>query len=329
MNELYESIECQNLPLTFQHAIYITRRLGYRYLWIDSLCIIQDSKRDWEQESAIMGDIYAGGICNISALAGKDSRAGCFITRNPLKYVHCRIGAPKKCVEKEAYSITKGDPLPSGTEGHLSTRGWVVQERTLSPRTLHFSLTGIAWECFSRRVNERTVGLGPGPKNYLTALNLPATTTIDLSNPSRELVAFCESWIHLLTMYTGCCLTMEKDGFPAFNGIISEAQNRTKLTPVAGMWKELLQAELLWFSVNCNYTSSDVEQRRPYRTPSWSWGSVGNAVVNIYSELIGMSPSISLKTTILSVKVSNDSTGQVPGGYVQLKGPVSKYRLNF
>lgn len=72
------SIPTEQLPQTFSDAITITRRLGYRYLWIDSLCIIQELKSDWISESAIMSEIYRGSTCTISAFGAKNSHDGCF-----------------------------------------------------------------------------------------------------------------------------------------------------------------------------------------------------------------------------------------------------------
>lgn len=73
-------IPFDRLPQTFQDAIKITRQLGHRYIWIDSLCIIQDSKEqsDWRAESKIMGDIYEKSVCTIAALTGRSSSEGCF-----------------------------------------------------------------------------------------------------------------------------------------------------------------------------------------------------------------------------------------------------------
>ncbi|EUC27854.1 hypothetical protein COCCADRAFT_110624, partial [Bipolaris zeicola 26-R-13] len=52
-------ISYNDLPRTFQHAVTATRNLGYRYLWLDALCIVQDSVQDWERESQKMGVIYS------------------------------------------------------------------------------------------------------------------------------------------------------------------------------------------------------------------------------------------------------------------------------
>ena len=68
----------------------ITRRLGLRFLWIDSLCIIQDSIENWTHESAMIGLVYSNATCNIAATAAEDSSAGCFFERNPLLAQPCR-----------------------------------------------------------------------------------------------------------------------------------------------------------------------------------------------------------------------------------------------
>jgi len=62
-----------DLPQTFQNPIVITQNLGYRYLWIDSLCIIQKSTKDWETESRKTGSIYRDVLLNISAEEAKNS----------------------------------------------------------------------------------------------------------------------------------------------------------------------------------------------------------------------------------------------------------------
>ncbi|KUJ12376.1 HET-domain-containing protein [Mollisia scopiformis] len=78
LQAMKSNIPWKSLPKTFRDAIVITRKLGFRYLWIDSLCIIQDSVRDWELQSSRMGDIYNGAFATIFALYGNDSDSGCF-----------------------------------------------------------------------------------------------------------------------------------------------------------------------------------------------------------------------------------------------------------
>lgn len=86
------TLPVEDLPMTFHHAARITLDLGYKYLWVDSLCILQDSVQDWEHESKIMGEIYRGSICNIAALDAESSLEGCFAARNPLKGLPYHLG---------------------------------------------------------------------------------------------------------------------------------------------------------------------------------------------------------------------------------------------
>jgi hypothetical protein len=76
-------------PQTFADAVAVTRMLGLRYLWIDSLCIIQDSHEDWVHESAHMATVYENAYVTISADAAKDSFQGF-------------LSAPSRSVRKEA-----------------------------------------------------------------------------------------------------------------------------------------------------------------------------------------------------------------------------------
>ena len=65
----------------------ITHQLGVRYLWIDSLCIIQDQTEDWLKQAALMGNIYSGGLLNLAAVEG----SGLEVSRNPLRVAPCLL----------------------------------------------------------------------------------------------------------------------------------------------------------------------------------------------------------------------------------------------
>jgi uncharacterized hydantoinase/oxoprolinase family protein len=83
IDEFKEKIPASKLSRSFRDAISITKRLGLKYIWIDSLCIVQDSATDWEIESALMSDIYSNSYCNIAAAYTADGTYRCFIGRNP------------------------------------------------------------------------------------------------------------------------------------------------------------------------------------------------------------------------------------------------------
>lgn len=77
------NIPLEDLPQTYRDAVVATTRLGFEYLWIDALCIIQDSKEDWYREASAMSDVYINSICNLSALHAQDDSDGMFSTRKP------------------------------------------------------------------------------------------------------------------------------------------------------------------------------------------------------------------------------------------------------
>ena len=122
-------IDWSKLPKTFQDAIYVTRRLGFRYLWIDSLCIIQDSPEDWSKESGTMHAVYANCVLTIAASWGKDSGTGLFIERKPLNQQPCRIFRDACTGVYIQPNIT--DPAKNSIDHNvqnLEKRAWALQE---------------------------------------------------------------------------------------------------------------------------------------------------------------------------------------------------------
>lgn len=132
---------CCEIPLgrlckTFQDAIVVTRSLGYEYIWIDSLCIIQGDEEDWRNESSLMSTVYGNGIVNISATAAKDGSEGLFFQRDG------------EWDDRQWLETSEGDNwelhdpalFPKAVNlAPISRRGWVFQERCLSQRVLHFT----------------------------------------------------------------------------------------------------------------------------------------------------------------------------------------------
>jgi hypothetical protein len=160
------------LPATFRDAITVSRRLGIRYIWIDSLCIIQDSPADWARESAKMADIYANSYLTIAAASSKDGAGGLYLEDQRQKGVSLTgtTSLGSTYTVRVQYSIPAhtlvDDATPKGVIQHpisvsssindiggtrevfpLLTRGWVFQERLLSPRFLQFGRHELLWDC--------------------------------------------------------------------------------------------------------------------------------------------------------------------------------------
>jgi hypothetical protein len=143
-------IQIQTLPKNFQDAVKITGQLRTRYLWIDSLCIVQDDAQEWEAQSTKMGLVYTNVKCVISATASKDSTGGCFQSRN-LDYNDCLLYESESKVLKVC-TLQRSPQLPAlfktlVENAPLAKRAWAFQERYLASRTLHFCNGLVLFEC--------------------------------------------------------------------------------------------------------------------------------------------------------------------------------------
>lgn len=142
IERLKEVIPVNKLPKSFQDAVRVTRALHIRYLWIDSLCIIQDNTEDWDSESKKMEDVFSNAYCTIAASSAKSSLVGFLGPRRPRDTVG--IQTPSGPLYLAGFI---DDFRAHVEESVLSSRGWVLQERALSRRTIYFTNTQIYWEC--------------------------------------------------------------------------------------------------------------------------------------------------------------------------------------
>lgn len=143
----YKAIKFGDLPELFQDAVTVTRELGVRFLWIDSLCIVQDDEEDWQREAKLMEKVFASAYCTIAATSAKNSNERFLprLSRKFVKLVDNSTGTPFG-----VYACEVGRSFSDDVDnGVLNQRGWVYQERALSPRTIHFTATQTFWECGS------------------------------------------------------------------------------------------------------------------------------------------------------------------------------------
>jgi Heterokaryon incompatibility protein (HET) len=145
-----EGIPVSDLPQTFRDAIYITRGLGLQYIWIDSLCILQDSKEYWEAESAKMGAYYTSSWLTIGA--DVESSKGCFATRevtpDVLRYFKMVLGGPEGGILYFTDCLAT-DSLGNEQGSILRQRAWAFQEEVMSPRYLGFQKNQMFYRCGS------------------------------------------------------------------------------------------------------------------------------------------------------------------------------------
>lgn len=146
--QFQNKIETASLPQTFRDAILVARKLGIRYLWIDSICIIQDSLQDWQKEAALMGEVYSNSTLNVMATACKNSHQSLIRSRDQGELLHYAVRTSWNGIKPETFYISSRWFWDNHTLfAPLNRRGWVLQERILPPRALHFTYNQLVWEC--------------------------------------------------------------------------------------------------------------------------------------------------------------------------------------
>ncbi len=138
-----QNIDFKDLAKSFQDAVMVTRELGKRYLWIDSLCIVQDDPADWEREARLMETVFNEAYCTIAATSATDSTLGFLGPRLAKQYIRVSDGSDNQLFLCETVDDFTADVV----DGVLNKRGWVYQERALSRRVIHFTANQTYWEC--------------------------------------------------------------------------------------------------------------------------------------------------------------------------------------
>jgi hypothetical protein len=144
MEQCRHGISITTLPKAFQHAVWVTRKLAIRYLWIDALCIGQNNEQEWASQSAQMGSIFAYSTLTIAASDASHCREGFLCVREPLAYNSCLL--PPDLGHR--LEVTIGCSAAAIADSVLDCRGWVFQERLLAQRTVHFAQNRVRWECY-------------------------------------------------------------------------------------------------------------------------------------------------------------------------------------
>ncbi|KAK4176255.1 heterokaryon incompatibility protein-domain-containing protein [Triangularia setosa] len=340
-------IAWEDLAATFRHAIDVTRRLGFDYLWIDSICIIQDSESDWRHQSAEMINIYENSHLTLCATASEDDHGGFYGDIPPERRPHkITVKGPDGIDYELLVRTNLSDrhlPLPWGVDHDenrekyfpLLTRAWVFQERLLSQRLLHFTKEELLWECSGLLACECYPGIGlhdyrpkhsePLDKRILS-LSEAASRVPKRKPESLEEAAALEvdetPWVRAVECFTALSLSFPRDKLPALSGVAKQIQRRLRPDDdyLAGLWRSTLLPDLCWWSVG----KKQIPQR--WRGPSWSWVSIdGPIVMNKFRQ---RAKNEICKVLDAAVRIAGpDSMGEVESGYVVLSGTICAGRM--
>jgi hypothetical protein len=333
-----------DLPKTFQDAIIFARSLDIDFIWIDSLCIVQDDEIDWARESAEMSSIYQNSFITIAATKSEDHDGGCF-SEMAAKYQAQEVAALESTNQHvQVYSrLRLPHPDWSGNQGSefpLLTRGWVYQERLLSPRVLHFLRNEIMWECkeltacechqetTAERENSKHMHTQDMEKinRHLKAKKGGRKITVNDGEDLKSLLS--SRWEEIVHQYSNLNLTFHKDKLPALSGLARQMQEFRDDQYLAGLWHNDLDQGLVWY-VDDN-EGDDLLPPRPLGpiAPTWSWASISHGVSARWTRWSGDQK----EAKILEAEVclaSSDPYGEVKSGFVVLCSVLAPGRIHY
>jgi hypothetical protein len=333
LSKRQQSIPLNSMPPTFRDAITITKKLGFRHLWIDSLCIIQDSGEDWAYEASNMGLVYQNAVLNIAADAAEDCNRGLLHHRHWNSFeenvaISIQSRKHKFCCILNIRPALEGWSLASGTSV-LSDRAWVLQESILSPRTLHYGKKQMFWECRESIAAEGSMSqvAAKSEENlsrlFIKRLLLPPLTHVDNFSQSDTIQnIWYRRWYIVLEDYSWRDITYHSDILPAISGIASTFQSKLKDQYHAGLFSGDMLQGLKW-----KLPETGKEKPTMYCAPSWSWASVigtkeWDIPLNGVQHIKGHTAEI-LEINTIPAQSINDSLpnfGQVSSGHILIRG---------
>jgi hypothetical protein len=298
----HHGIDPSSLSQNFQDALRITKLLGYRYLWIDALCIVQDSTEDWQEQAPKMAEVYSNANLVLSAAFASDSTEG-FLGYRP-SVVTPNLGLEPSYSVIKAF-LVEGPNEMSATMEHiyksiidmspLNSRGWCAQERMMATRVLHYTPYGMIWECSraywpeveTPQVSMEDLYRNGGNTNMLTSAEHDIENYINAwlrkkqqgqyycpSNTETDTDAALQAWTRCVCEYASRDLTKGSDKLPAI-AALAEIFSDALGDYLGGIWTKSLQRSLSW---TLTWTPAGVKFPDTYRAPSWSWASLDGPI---------------------------------------------------
>lgn len=345
LNNFKSKILFSALPLTMQHAVILTRRLKCRYLWIDSLCIVQDNDEDWKKEAGKMCNIYSFSALTIVACSSDGCSGGIFgkqsySTSSQIPYKDTFVNVSDDYTRDHQPDLLLHQ---SQNLDPVHTRAWTLQEAVLSHRTVFFTSQELRWECNTRRLCE----CGHFKKTFPATINDPEEWQyenyriwrLDDFFPVTSPADAYQLWVYIYHSYSSRALAVDSDRLVALAGLARRFAQIMKTRfgrdekYLAGLWKGSLPRDLLWHIEPLALSmvpGRRHERPKVWRAPSWSWASMeADSHCLFFRDLQSR-----MEIEDSSVEIAGpDIYGQVkpgPQNYLRLTAPVLfKVRFKF
>ncbi|KAF2856645.1 HET-domain-containing protein [Plenodomus tracheiphilus IPT5] len=273
IDTLRSGFRTAELPKTLRDAIAIVHKMGFEWIWIDQLCILQDSLDDWSREASCMAQVYSQSAFTICADSTSSTDESIFQERAVLQS-HCFGPDSAMCLQ------TLCRPWGDMTIHPLYRRGWAFQERILSARNLHFLQSQVAWECNTTLYLEEGRGRQTNPAEHFAKhmfTKFYHQQRDDGTNPTEiDIIRRIGAWNAVLQEMAVRDLTYRSDKLPAISGLASALQTHEMGEYLAGVWSYNPFLSMAWFP-RFSQDPSEI-----YRSPSWSCAWVARQIVWYY-----------------------------------------------
>ena len=310
----------ESMPQVFKDAFTVARGIGIRFIWIDALCIVQSTAgndKDWLEEGYRMGTIYANSICTIAATCSLHANHGFLaLAESGFLGAGYRTDAapadPNQANSSEYFSIV--------SEAPLNERGWVMQERALSRRVIHFTEQGLFWECCVQKASDRH-GDFDGGNDLGACRHKESLLSVSRARQTRHLCPV--EWFHFIKQYSWAKFTYPQDRLIALSSVARAVQPIIRSEYLVGLWRNDLIRGLEW---HCFHPETGL---RIANVPTWSWASVTGGI-EFTSLRVNMLTTKLVR--ILDVEIQpergNDSYGYLLQGKLKIQGTLAMIILS-
>ncbi|KAF7947922.1 hypothetical protein EAE96_008993 [Botrytis aclada] len=314
IDSMFRGISLRMLSQTFRDAVRICRDLGIRYLWIDSVCIIQNNVMEWRREASRMSTVYGNALLVLAASISPGDELG-MMRERPYSYCHIidfNWNNNPLSLRIQPWIFHNDQHLTAFYDGPLASRAWAYQERLLGRRVLLFNSAELLWECKEVWRCECGVGDNKGDSTHIYNLH----HWLEVNRKHTELIYRC--WrLQIVAYYASKRLTQPGDRLPAISGIAEIFRLQLEDDYLAGLWRRDLPQGLLWRTFTCY--PSGLPSR--YRAPSWSW--VASECPPKHEEIESAEFCIEVLEVCCKL-LGKELTGEVTDGWLTICGPLGK-----
>ncbi|KAK0753773.1 heterokaryon incompatibility protein-domain-containing protein [Schizothecium vesticola] len=326
------SLPLSHLPKTFRDAIHATHKLGLPFLWIDGLCIVQDTPDEVAHQISIMDSVYQNAVLTIAAQGAPSAHHGLFVRRDARYTRPLQLPANDGTASLATIKVAK---LKAQVSDYPQRRGWVLQETVLSRRILAYGTDEIRWSCIARNASESE----PDPREGSGGLRLcPRLCLASRHHSDSETRRCFQRWYRLAEDFSRRELSVASDGLPALAGLAHYffgAHLHDWYTYLAGMWQDDVQAGLAWYLVQSPWRAYKAAGLGGALLPTWSWAAAGQNAVEFRREsdrLDARDASFGVEMVRAEVTLCNAlvSFGPVKaGGCIWLRGMLKRAELRW